>query len=122
MKEGYHKHDGYSRAHPIGQLHSDILHHTDEDLEISYQRVMDIYKAQDVFNQNFSQAEEVLNMLDILQKEVDTIELLSELDELISLMMVEGVEMPSHNEERQEVIDGDHHDGISEPNPASGLP
>ena len=117
MKNGFHKHDGYPRAHPVGQKHSDIFHFSEQELEANYGRMMDIYKAQD----SFQEMDELFGMLNTFEKHMDTIEVLDALDELIILMMVEGVDQPEHNQARQEVIDGDH-EGEPEPNPASGLP
>ena len=114
-KEGYHRHDGYSRLHPTTQRHNDVYHVSEQ--EMSHIFFTDIRKAQRTFEEN----EDVLELLGDIQKGIDTFEILKELDELIDLMMVEGVDLPEHNTERQEVIESHDEEGYRI-NPQVGLP
>ena len=114
-KEGYHYHNGYPRSHPISRRHQEVLHKTDVELE--FIQYGDLMKAQSAFAEN----EEVLSILGDIQKGIDTVTMLKELDEIINLMMVEGSELPEHNSERQEPIQGYKKEG-PEPNPALALP
>ena len=114
-KEGYHRHEGYKRLHPESQRHNDVYHISEQEIEQIF--YTDIRKAQNQFEEN----SDVLEILGDIQKGIDTLEIVKELDELISLLLVEGVELPAHNTERQEPIESHDEEGYRT-NPQVGLP